>query len=103
MTFDLISAFCTIFSLLGAKLLFWSSQPVSFGSVLLTALISLSISHLLAAGDAPVLALDLYNKTTNLACSYSHTFAPLRAACAFIQRDDTHPFPNDATGRFSEM
>ncbi len=103
MSADTLAVFCAAFTILGAKLLYWSSQPVTIGSVILTALVSASTAHLLAAGDAPVLALDVYNRTTGLVCGFRDAFAPLRIACALIQRDGPSHGSNDSTGRFAEL
>ena len=51
MTTDPLSYFCLSFALLGTKLLFWSSQPVTFGSVFLTACLSVAVSQLAAGTD----------------------------------------------------
>lgn len=101
---DAVAAFCTAFTLLGAKLLYWNNQPVTFGSVFLTVLISASTAHLLSAGDASVLATNLFHRATNLTCTYQNYADPLRFACSFMQRESSDPAsPSGPADRFSEL
>lgn len=97
---DIFSSFSVIFSLLGAKLLFWSNTTVTFGSVLLTALVSISAANLIATGDTSVATTaDIFNKTTSFACGFRESIAPLRFACALLQDDRD----GGGLGRFSEL
>ena len=99
---DVLTTFCAAFTLLGAKLLYWNNQPVTFGSVFLTALISASTAHLLSAGDASVLAVNVYNRATNLTCDYQDYATPVRLACSLMRSGASASNPFDHSGRFSE-
>lgn len=100
---DIFSAFSVIFSLLGAKLLFWSNTVVTFGSVLLTALVSISAANLIATTDTSVTTAEgIFNKTTAFACGFRESIAPLRFACALLQDDDGGG-GGGGLGRFSEL
>lgn len=97
---DVLTIFCAAFAVLGSKLLFYNNQPVSFGAVFLTALISAAAAHLLSAGDATVLASNLLNRVTNLTCAYKDSVAPIQFACSMASFAGV---PDAATGRFSEL
>ncbi len=77
------SAFCAAFALLGVKLLFWSSQPVSFGSVLLTACVSMAVAQLFTGMDI----MGTLNMNSYLTSIVNHTCAnapfggPVSIAC----------------------
>ena len=96
---DVLTTFCAAFTLLGAKLLYWNNQPVTFGSVFLTALISASTAHLLSAGDASVMATNLFYRATNLTCAYQDYATPIRFACSLAEASGA----TDPTSRFSEL
>lgn len=104
---DVLTTFCAAFTLLGAKLLYWNNQPVTFGSVFLTALISASTAHLLAAGDGKALATNLYYHATNATCAYQDYAAPLRFACSMASAGGQTAAQADPVSdfihRFSEL
>ena len=49
---DALTAFCGVFSLLGIRLLFFSSKPVTFGAVVLLATVSGTLAHTIAGSAA---------------------------------------------------
>jgi len=98
---DVLTTVCAVFTLVGAKLLYWNNQSVTLGSVVLTALISASTAHLLSTGNTSDTATDMLNKVINTTCSFQDYAIPLRLACAFLQSNA--PNPSNPPGRFSEQ
>lgn len=49
---DAATAFCGVFSLLGIRLLFFSSKPVTFGAVVLLATVSGTLAHTIVGSAA---------------------------------------------------
>ena len=88
---DLVSTFCGAFALLGVKLLFYSSQPVSFGSVLLTACVAAALAQLVSGTGE--MGLGILNHYVDAAINYTCTDAPpggpVYIACA-LAGSDTH-------------
>ena len=80
---DLVSTFCGAFALLGVKLLFYSSQPVSFGSVLLTACVAAALAQLLSGtGDVGMGLLNQYiDSAINYTCAGAPPGGPVSIAC----------------------
>ena len=94
---DLLSNFCATFAILGAKLLYWNGQPVTFGSVVLTVLISLSVSHLITGATAAS-AGDYYKMAIDTACAYQDHFpAIFRTACHTTNTPAPDAPPNSPT------
>ena len=81
------SSFCTAFALLGTKLLFWSSQPVTFGSVFLTACVSIAVAQLFDHGGDQ--ALGAVWRVVNATCADPGSSVvpsgPLSLACAYLE------------------
>ena len=81
---NMASTFCAAFALLGVKLLFYSAQPVSFGSVLLTAFVAAALAQLLSGtGDAATGGFGYYaNATLGYVCKDAPPGGPVYVACA---------------------
>lgn len=86
---DLISTFCGAFALLGVKLLFYSTQAVSFGSVLLTACVAAALAHLVAgSGDIGTGVFGYYvDSVVNYTCAGAPPGGPVSIACALAGSD----------------
>ena len=83
---DLVTSFCGAFALLGVKLLYWSSQPVSFGSVLLTACVSGAVAHLLSGHDlAGGVVNGYFGGVVNSTCAGAPLGGPVSLACAMVK------------------
>ena len=88
---DLMSNFCAAFALLGAKLLYWNQQPVTFGSVLLTILISASLSHLITGATATQPG-EYWKLAVDTVCANQHYFPSfLKPACAVASPGEATP------------
>ena len=82
---ELVSIFCGAFALLGVKLLFWSSQPVSFGSVLLTACVAAALAQLFTGtgGEMGMGVFGQYlNASRDYVCAGASPGGPVAIACA---------------------
>lgn len=81
---ELLSTFCGAFALLGVKLLFYSAQPVSFGSVLLTACVAAALAQLASGtADSGLGFLGHYIDTAvNYTCVDAPPGGPVSIACA---------------------
>lgn len=81
---DLFSTFCGAFALLGVKLLFWSTQPVSFGSVLLTGCVAAALAQLFAGtGEIGSAMFGHYlNASLSYVCDDAPPGGPVSIACA---------------------
>ena len=81
---ELVSTFCGAFALLGVKLLFYSSQPVSFGSVLLTACVAAALAQLVSGtGDLGAGLFGYYvDVAINYTCADAPPGGPVYIACA---------------------
>ena len=83
---DLATSFCGAFALLGIKLLYWSSQPVSFGSVVLTACVSGAVAHLMSGSDLTGgVVVQYFDNLLNATCAGVPAGGPISIACAMIQ------------------
>lgn len=83
---DLATSFCGAFAMLGIKLLYWSSQPVSFGSVLLTACVSGAVAHLMSGSDLTVgFTGNYFEGLVNATCADVPAGGPVSLACAMIK------------------
>lgn len=83
---SLASTFCGAFALLGVKLLFYSAQPVSFGSVLLTACVAAAVAQLVSGtGEMGLNIFDYYvDAVLNSTCAGAPPGGPVSIACAVV-------------------
>tara|TARA_Y100000389_G_C17435108_1_gene505013 strand:- start:613 stop:891 length:279 start_codon:yes stop_codon:yes gene_type:complete len=83
---DLGSTFCGAFALLGVKLLFYSSQPVSLGSVLLTACVAAALAQLLSGPGSVGFenSKQHFESAFLYACSDAPVGGPVSLACAMV-------------------
>jgi hypothetical protein len=88
---ELVSTFCGAFALLGVKLLFYSAQPVSFGSVLLTACVAAALAQLLSGtGEIGMGIFGQYlDGAINAACAGAPPGGPVAIVCAVAGADST--------------
>ena len=87
MTTDPLSYFCLAFAVLGTKLLFWSAQPVTFGSVFLTACLSVAVSQLAAGTDIGTVSnatSAVFEGAVSTACGAMGDMSFARLACAMV-------------------
>ena len=86
---DFASTFCASFALLGVKLLFYSTQAVSLGSVLLTACVAAALAQLV--GGAGVNGFDFVGQyvdsAVNYTCANVPPGGPVAIACALAGHD----------------
>ncbi len=86
---DLLSTFCGAFALLGVKLLFYSTQPVSFGSVLLTACVAAALAQLFSGTGEMGLGIfgEYVDAAINYTCAGAPPGGPVSIACALTGSD----------------
>jgi hypothetical protein len=89
---DFALTFCASFALLGTKLLFYSAQAVSFGSVLLTACVAAALAQLVGGtGGTGGNGIDFVGRyvdsAVNYTCAGVPTGGPLAIACALAGHD----------------
>jgi len=98
MTTNPLSYFCLAFTLLGTKLLFWSSQPVTFGSVFLTACLSAAVSQFAAGTDIGIVSNAtsvMMEGAVSTACNAVGDMSFARLACEMLGSSLEEPEQNE--------